>query len=61
MLSELRKVEEMREVVRAFEAVGTSRPVELSPEQKATLATVIAAWADASEGILELGNTLDRI
>ena len=51
----------MREVVRAFEAVGTSRPVELSPEQKATLATVIAAWADASEGILELGNTLDRI
>jgi hypothetical protein len=54
----------MREVVQAFEAVGTSRPVELTPEQRAALRSAIDAWAGEAgdeglpEGIGELRQAL---
>ena len=40
----------MRDVVGTFWAVGTSRPVELTPEQKDDLVGAIAAWADEVDG-----------
>jgi hypothetical protein len=46
--------------VQALEAVWTSRPVELTPEQRAALRDAIAAWAGEAggeglpEGIAEL-------
>ena len=49
-----------RALLDAFESVGTSRPVELTPEQKAESLEVIGLWStrvpyrDLPEGILEL-------
>ena len=42
LLAKLRPIEAMREVVLAFEAVGTTRPVELTAEQKDDLHAVRA-------------------
>ena len=63
LLSELRPLEAMREIVLAFEAVGTSRPVRLTPEQKDDLQAVLSRWADETvgglpDGILELSDRL---
>ena len=65
LLAELRPIESMREVVLAFEAVGTSRAVELTAEQKALYAA-LGGWAQETdggytalpEGILELSTGL---
>ena len=46
LLDWLRSLGSMRDVVGTFWAVGTSRPVELTPEQKDDLVGAIAAWAD---------------
>ena len=49
-----------RALLDAFESVGTSRPVTLTPEQKAESLEVIELWSthvpyqDLPEGILEL-------
>lgn len=40
----------MRDIVLAFEAVGTSRPVQLTPEQKDDLHAVLAGWAQKTDG-----------
>jgi len=66
LLAELRPIEAMHEVVLAFEAVGTSRPVELTAEQKDDLHGVLTGWAQETEGgftalpkgISELSNAL---
>ena len=66
LLTELRPIEAMREVVLAFQAVGTSRPVRLTPEQKDDLQAVLTGWAqkteggvaDLPDGIAELSNAL---
>ena len=50
LLAELRPIEAMREVVAAFEAVGTSRPVELTTEQKLDLHAVLTGWAQETDG-----------
>jgi hypothetical protein len=50
LLERLRRVESMADLVREFEAVGTSRAVELTSEQKDELVGAIAAWADEVEG-----------
>jgi hypothetical protein len=50
LLERLRRVDSMADLVREFEAVGTSRAVELTSEQKDDLVGVIAAWADEVEG-----------
>jgi len=50
LLERLRRVESMADVVHEFEAVGTSRAVELMSEQKDELVGVIAVWADEVEG-----------
>ena len=67
LLAVLRRIEAMREVVFAFEAVGTSRPVQPTPEQKDDLHAVLGGWAQKTDGgysglpdgILELSNALD--
>jgi hypothetical protein len=56
----------MRPVLEAFQAVGTSRPVELTIEQKHALVDVIKTWAtqvagdypELPEGIFELRNAI---
>jgi hypothetical protein len=48
LLVELRR-RELREVADAFEAVGTSRPVTLTPEQKAEFREAIRLWAEQVE------------
>jgi len=49
LLARLRPLEGMREIVGAFEAVGVSRSVELSGEQKAVLLEELDAWAEEAE------------
>jgi hypothetical protein len=50
LLEQLRHLNSMWEVRKAFEDVGTSRPVPLAQEQKADLLQVIVHWAEAEEG-----------
>ena len=56
----------MWEVRKAFEDVGTSRPVQLTSAQKSDLLQVIVHWAEAEggydrlpEGIFDLRNALN--
>ena len=55
LLEESRRVEGMHAMRDAFEAVGTSRPVSLTREDKVGLVAVIDLWA---EGIVELRDAL---
>jgi hypothetical protein len=50
LLEKLTHVEHGTSIRDAFEAVGASRPVELTREQKAKLHGVIADWIDGLEG-----------
>lgn len=66
LLEELTFHDRGRSVRDAFEAVGSSRPVELTLEQKSMLLYVIEHWIgqlfngvyDLPEGIVELRNAL---
>ncbi len=67
LLSKLRTVRRAAGVIQAFEAVGATRPVELSIEQKVTLHSFLEAWSgietpegftDMPPGLLELRNAL---
>ena len=44
LLARLRQLESAGPIVRAFEAVGASRPVELDREQKAIVYAVLDVW-----------------
>lgn len=64
LLARLRAVESTDAIVRAIEAVGTSRPVTLNAEQKPVVLGVVEAWfeevdlAGLPAGIVELRNAL---
>ena len=50
LLDRIRGVESLRSVVDAFEAVGVSRPVTLSDEEKDALREAIRMWGEEAEG-----------
>jgi hypothetical protein len=66
LLGEIRHVDSAQSIVAAFEAVGTSRPVVFTVEQKALLIELIEFWGNQtrfglkalSEGMFELRNAL---
>jgi hypothetical protein len=67
LLEYLRRFEDARPIVWAFEDVGTSRPLELTTDEKRTLLRLVEAWADDElggsyenfpEGVFELRNVL---
>jgi hypothetical protein len=64
LLSQFSHLDSLRSLREAFQAVGTSRPVELTREQKGHLLQVIEHWAIAGGfaelpvGIYELRNAL---
>jgi hypothetical protein len=45
LLAEIRGLESMKPIRTAFEAVGASRPVELTVDQRAELLHVLEVWA----------------
>ena len=61
LLERLQGVESMRDVVSTFWAVGTSRPGELTPEQKDGLVGAIAAWADEAGGYSALPDGVAKL
>jgi hypothetical protein len=66
LLDEIRNRESAKPIVDAFEAVGTSRPVTLTLEQKDQLVDLIESWDTQTErglkglpeGLFELRNAL---
>ena len=50
LLDQFKHLDSMRDVRRMFENVGTSRPVQLTTEQKSDLLQVIVDWAGAEGG-----------
>ena len=50
LLEQLQHLDSMWEVRKAFEDVGTSRPVPLTQQQKSDLLQLIVHWAEAEEG-----------
>ena len=46
LLYEIRHLESASGIVKAFENAGASRPVTLTPEDKARLLEVLEAWAN---------------
>jgi hypothetical protein len=66
LLDEIRNLESAKPIVDAFEAVGTSRPITLTPEQKGLLIELIESWGTQTrfgpkglpEGLFELRNAL---
>ena len=65
LLGQFQHLDLMRDVRRTFENVGTSRPVQLTQEQKRDLLEVIVRWADDEggydrlpDGIFDLRNAL---
>jgi hypothetical protein len=50
LLDELQRYETGYEIRDAFTAVGASRPVELTNEQKTELLRVIEVWGERTEG-----------
>jgi hypothetical protein len=66
LLNEIRNLESAKPIVDAFEAVGTSRPITLAPEQKGLLIELIESWGTYTrfalkglpEGPFELRNVL---
>jgi hypothetical protein len=65
LLARLRRLESAGPIVRAFEAVGASRPVELDREQKATMYAVLDVWLqnvpvdEFPEDVMDLRYVLD--
>jgi hypothetical protein len=54
LLAEVPRLDSMRPTRKAFESAGTSRPVELTLEQKAGLLGIIGYWeAHGHEGLPE--------
>lgn len=49
LVERLRQNESAADLVKCFEAVGTSRPVTFTPEQKPRLRDAIEAWGDEQE------------
>lgn len=65
LLGQFKHLDSMREMRRQFENVGTSRPVQLTQEQKRDLLQVIVDWAGGEggydglpESIFDLRNAL---
>jgi hypothetical protein len=66
LLNEIRNYDSAKPIVEAFEAVGTSRPVTLTLEQKDLLVSLIESWGTRTEsglrglpeGLFELRNAL---
>ena len=64
LLGRLRPLEPMQPIIAAFQAVGTSRPVTLKPEEKEPLLRVVEAWLEEVDapglpsGIFDLRNPL---
>jgi hypothetical protein len=50
LLGQFKHLDSAREMLRQFEGVGTSRPVQLTQEQKRDLLEVIVDWAGAEGG-----------
>jgi hypothetical protein len=50
LLERLRKAGRSLEVVRAFEAVGATRPVELSDDGKSVVLDMLSRWLDEGDG-----------
>jgi len=61
LLERLRPLDSMREVIARFWAVGTSRPVTLTPEQAADLLDVLSTWADEVGGYSGLPDGLAEL
>jgi hypothetical protein len=61
LLERLRRVESLRSVVDAFEAVGVSRPVALSPEEKDALSEAIRVWAEEAGGYADLPEGIEQL
>jgi hypothetical protein len=55
LLLYLRRFEDARSIVEAFADAGTSQPVRLPPDRKATLLVLVEAWLD------ELGSSADDL
>ena len=55
LLDQLRHLDSARPIVKAFEDVGTSGPVRLTPEDKGLLITVIEHWGSQVRGGLTDG------
>jgi hypothetical protein len=53
LLQEIRHLESAQTIVAAFEAVGTSRPVALTPEQRGLLVELVDSWGNQTPGGLE--------
>ena len=65
LLERLRAEGDADDIIRAFEAVGTTSPVKLSPEQKRRLLSTVKLWlvaagASVPEGIYALRNMLQH-
>jgi hypothetical protein len=65
LLGQFKHLDSMLDIRRQFENVGTSRPVQLTREQKRDLLQVIVQWASEEggydrlpEGIFDLRNAL---
>ena len=61
LLERLRGDESLRSVVDAFEAVGVSRPVTLSHEERAELSDAIRVWAHETGGYGALPEGIERL
>jgi hypothetical protein len=55
LLLHLRRFEDARQIVEAFADSGTSRPVRLPADRKATLLVLVEAWID------DLGSSADDL
>jgi hypothetical protein len=66
LLNQIRHLDSAQPIVAAFEAVGTSRPVVLTTEQKALLIELVEFWGTQTrfglrglpEGMFDLRNAL---
>lgn len=50
LLEQIKHLESCRPIRDAFDAVGATRPVELTPEQKGTLIEIINHWSTQVRG-----------
>jgi hypothetical protein len=55
LLERLRKAGGALEVIRAFEGIGASRPVELTDDGKQVLLEALSRWVDELDGDLPRG------
>ena len=58
-MRQLQEVDESSQIRRSFTAVGASRPVALSPAQRAELVVILDGWLkNPPEDLLDLRNAL---